>query len=309
MPRRSIPADLPDSAAPQASGPSAPIALYVRIASILKGRIVRGEWPAGTLVPGVDQLATLYGVARHTARQALQTLVAEGLIVSERGRGSTVVYTQPPRVEFDGSLLYTLAPPPPGHRITVLERRHGVVLNTALFPHGKPWPGSPAAAASAASAAAGPYTLIRKVHAQDGVPIGYFEVCIPTEIWQRLPRGADARAKVARLLVAEGIDIGRGEEVLTVESADWNEAELLGVQMASPIARIVRTRVDRARRIVYAANNIYRADRFKQTRLVSNYHYRSEGDLPPAAGASGMAGTAGMTGKTRTRDKDGHLVG
>ena len=255
----------PPPVAPARAG-SEPIARYVRIASILKGRIVRGDWPRGTLVPGVDQLAETYGVARATARQALQSLVAEGLIVSERGRGSSVVYVPPRRAELDGNLLFVLTPPPPGHRITVLERRHGVSLNTALFQPGK---------------AAPAYTLIRKVHSQDGEPFGYFEVFIASDLYARLPRGADNHQKLALLLVAEGVAMGRGQDVLTIESADWDEAGYLGVSMASPIARIVRTRVDRARRIVYAANNIYRGDRFKQTRGVANYHYQTEGDLQP----------------------------
>lgn len=234
------------------------IALYVRIASILKGRIVRGDWPHGAVVPGVDQLSRTYSVARATARQALQALVAEGLIVSERGRGSRVSYVKPPMSEIDGGLFQVLAPEPKGHRIVILERRHHVPLNTALFKVGVPYES---------------YTLIRKVHLLDGIPYGYYEVSIASELYERLPAGADGRQKLARLLASIGVEMAKGEDVLTVDSADWEEAVHLRYPMASPIARVVRVMTDRSGRIAYAANNIYRGDKFKQTRAVSGYLY------------------------------------
>ncbi|MBH1966384.1 MAG: GntR family transcriptional regulator [Comamonadaceae bacterium] len=248
-----------DSSKPADSkGQHETIALYVRIASILKGRIVRGDWPHGALVPGVDQLSTTYNVARATARQALQALVAEGLIVSERGRGSRVSYVKPPLSEIDGGLFQVLAPEPKEHKIVVLERRHRVSLNTALFKVGSPYES---------------YTLIRKVHLLSGIPYGYYEVSIASEIYERLPAGADTRQKLARLMAASGVEMAKGEDILTVDSADWEEAKYLEYPMASPIARIVRVMTDRSGRIAYAANNIYRGDKFKQTRAVSGYLY------------------------------------
>lgn len=251
--------------APEPKGANETIALYVRIASILKGRIVRGDWPRGALVPGVDQLSRTYGVARATARQALQALVAEGLIVSERGRGSTVAYVKPPVSEVDGGLFHTLAPEPKGHKIVILERRHRVTLNTALFKTGLPYES---------------YTLIRKVHLMEGVPYGYYEVYIASELYERLPAGSDSRQKLARLLASTGVEMTKGEDILTVDSADWEEATNLQYPMASPIARIVRVMTDRSKRIAYAANNIYRGDKFKQTRAVSGYLYVPDKSIP-----------------------------
>ena len=184
--------------------------------------------------------------------------MAEGLIVSERGRGSRVAYVKPAVSEIDGGLFQVLSPEPKGHKITVLERRHRVPLNTALFKVGVPYES---------------YTLIRKVHSLDGTPYGYYEVCIASELYARLPAGADRRQKLARLLASIGVEMVKGEDILTVDSADWEEATNLQYPMASPIARVVRVMTDRSGRIAYAANNIYRGDKFKQTRAVSGYLY------------------------------------
>ena len=235
-----------------------PIALYVRIASILKGRILRGDWPAGTQVPGVDQLSASYKVARATARQALQLLVAEHLISSQRGRGSHVIYERPPLQDIDAGLFRVFTAPSAGHRITVLSRAHRVALPADLLGHG---------------VAFDAYTLVRKVHAQDGLPYGYFEVYIPREIFARFPKGADARHKVVTLLKDAGVQLSKGRETLTLHSADWDEARHLECQMAMPVARMVRTITDRSRRVVYAARNIYRGDRFRQERDVAGYFH------------------------------------
>lgn len=243
----------------------ASIALYVRIASILKGRIVRGDWPYGAPVPGVDQLSNTYRVARATARQALQALVAEGLITSERGRGSHVAYVKPPLEEVDGGLFQVIEPTPRGHRIVVLERRRNVTLNTVLFASGKPYDS---------------YTLVRKVHLQDDVPYGFYEVYIASAHYARLPRNADTREKLARLLAGAGVQMRKGEDILTVDSADWEEATHLQYPMAGPIARVVRVMTDHSGRIAYAANNIYRGDRFRQTRAVSGYLYAPDPTAP-----------------------------
>jgi DNA-binding GntR family transcriptional regulator len=67
---------------------SAPI--YQRIAAELRARIESGELPPGAKLPTEQDLAGDHGVTRATARQAVQLLVNEGLVVSERPRGHFV---------------------------------------------------------------------------------------------------------------------------------------------------------------------------------------------------------------------------
>lgn len=67
---------------------------YQQIADELRRRIQTGTYPAGMLLPAEPALIREFGTARGTIRQALDMLRSEGIIVTERGRGS---YARPVR--------------------------------------------------------------------------------------------------------------------------------------------------------------------------------------------------------------------
>jgi GntR family transcriptional regulator len=60
------------------------------IADTLRAKIEEGVYPPGGLVPSENQLAQEYGVAKMTARSALDLLKAEGLLIARRGSGTRV---------------------------------------------------------------------------------------------------------------------------------------------------------------------------------------------------------------------------
>ncbi|GAA4978183.1 GntR family transcriptional regulator [Yinghuangia aomiensis] len=60
---------------------------YGEISDDLRERIVSGEYPPGAQIPGEDDLMSEWGVARETARKALQVLRNEGLTEVHRGVG------------------------------------------------------------------------------------------------------------------------------------------------------------------------------------------------------------------------------
>jgi DNA-binding FadR family transcriptional regulator len=57
----------------------------------LRRRLVSGEWRQTRRLPDERQLATEYGVARNTVRAALQSIVAEGALTRQVGRGTFLV--------------------------------------------------------------------------------------------------------------------------------------------------------------------------------------------------------------------------
>lgn len=69
---------------------NAAVPAYRKIAEDIRRRIVSGELPPGSLLPTQQELATTYGVARMTARQAVSSLENEGLVTSQQGRGAIV---------------------------------------------------------------------------------------------------------------------------------------------------------------------------------------------------------------------------
>lgn len=63
---------------------------YARVVSEIKGRIERGVYPAGTLLPSEHQLVIEFGVSRPTIVRSLGVLRQDGWIETQQGRGSTV---------------------------------------------------------------------------------------------------------------------------------------------------------------------------------------------------------------------------
>src|SRR3546814_470998 len=70
-------------------------AKYARISNVFRSLIISGSWPVGFQIPTIDQLSKDYNVARITIRQAINRLVVEGLVKSERGRGTFVISSSP----------------------------------------------------------------------------------------------------------------------------------------------------------------------------------------------------------------------
>src|SRR6202007_1381868 len=66
------------------------VAQYQRLASLLRHRIAKGEYPLGAQLPPITQLAGDLGVAVVSVRQAYELLSREGLIRSQRGVGTHV---------------------------------------------------------------------------------------------------------------------------------------------------------------------------------------------------------------------------
>ena len=67
---------------------SSPLPLWAQVSADIRHRISEGAFADG--FPGEIALTEQYEVSRHTIREALRVLRSEGLLRSERGRGTTV---------------------------------------------------------------------------------------------------------------------------------------------------------------------------------------------------------------------------
>jgi GntR family transcriptional regulator len=69
-----------------------PTPVYLQIAESLRSLLGGGAMPPGTLLPPERVLCERYAVSRMTLRQAFDTLEREGLIETQRGRGTFVAH-------------------------------------------------------------------------------------------------------------------------------------------------------------------------------------------------------------------------
>ena len=71
--------------------------LYQQLADQLRQAILDKSLHPGEKLPTLQQMASLCGVARVTARQAVQLLVSEGYLETRQGRGTHVAQPLPLR--------------------------------------------------------------------------------------------------------------------------------------------------------------------------------------------------------------------
>lgn len=104
--------------------PDSPSTLHSQIAGWLRSQITSGAWPEHFRLPAEPDLARELGVSRGTLRRAVQSLVADRLLVQTRGRG-TFVST-------------TIVEPPLAQRLTTLSEAFldaGHPLTTTVIAH------------------------------------------------------------------------------------------------------------------------------------------------------------------------------
>lgn len=222
--------------------------MYAQLGMILRSKIMRGEWPEGHEIPTLGDLCDQYNVARVTARQAVQMLVQEGMLVSQRGRRTSVSYVRPsgdaePLFTSIGSALSDR----PDYSIVVLEQTEVETLPVPVF----------------FGDAQGPYVFVRKIDREGGVPYAYSESYVRREIFARFPQGSVDKIKITRLIrlhTDKPIEMGR--ERLRVAAADFAEADHLQCMIAAPVGRVERVLCDADDRIIYFGTFTYRGDRF-----------------------------------------------
>jgi GntR family transcriptional regulator len=75
---------------------------YLVVAETIQGWITSGRYKAGDAIATVNDLATQFGVGRGTIQEALKELSSRGIIVTSRGRRSTVRQAPQLRPVFAG---------------------------------------------------------------------------------------------------------------------------------------------------------------------------------------------------------------
>lgn len=233
--------------------------LYGQLASVLRHRILGGEWARGDSLPSIEELCAQYGVARTTVRQALQELAHEGLISSQRGKRTSVIWA---REQDQAAPLYFsgftgIGSDAPNYVIRVLSRTRVDSLPPSRWEIGRD---------------EGPYMHIRKLDQDGDRPYGLSSVYLANDLYERFPRGAEDKAKLAQLALRySNPALNLARERLTVEPADFDSATALDCPMAAPVVRVLRVFCDSTDRVAYYGISIYRGDRFRLERDMTEY--------------------------------------
>ncbi|WP_246180402.1 GntR family transcriptional regulator [Kocuria coralli] len=246
--------------------------MYRQIAEDLRRRIVSGEMAEGALLPTEAALCELWGTSRGPVRNALAQLRREGLIDTGQGRQGSVISRQA-RQPIDVYLPFTRwaevhGRQPGAHTVSLSLRRAG----------------EDCAAQLDVPPEAMVVELVR-LRLLDGEPTMLERTRFREDVG-RLLFDADLEAgSITAYLATRGLNFDQVEVEIDAIGADPLDADLLGIDEASPVLRLRRRSSDADGRAFEYSDDRYRSD---TVRFTVNAAGGSNGErgIRPTAGAS-----------------------
>ncbi|MEV1295362.1 GntR family transcriptional regulator [Pseudonocardia sp. NPDC049635] len=234
---------------------ASPVPLYHQLAQAIESAIESGALQPGDRLENELSLTQRLGLARPTARQAIQELVRKGLLVRRRGLGTQVVR-------------------PAIHRDVRLSSLHddltasGRVPETTVLAHENCTPATAGVPALTEMLAPDePLQRVQRLRSADGEPLAIMTNFLPVRF--ELGDGKLAGRGLYTLLREQGAQIAIAHQTIGARLAEPDEAVLLG--QAPPLACVTAELVvyDDAGELVEVGRHLYRSDRYTvQTSLV-----------------------------------------
>ena len=212
--------------------------LWRRIAQALAAEMGPGRLQPGARLPTEAQLATRFGVNRHTVRRAVEHLVRAGLVRVEQGRGSFVA---------DDMIEYPVVP---RTRFNEWIRRQNREPTGQVL-HVRAQAATRQVAAGLGIERGATVALLERLGLADGVPVSlgshFFDPARLPGILEALQGTATITAALLQVGVADYV---RQSTRVTARMPTSVEANLLQVGRTRPLLQCENTNVDAQGRVV-----------------------------------------------------------
>lgn len=230
--------------------------LYAKVETVLAAEIEAAALSPGSQLPPEDRLIERFAVSRTTVRKAIENLVTRGLVEIRRGKGTFV--TEPKLTqeltELNGFVEDMVA-----------LNRHP----TARLLDKRPLPATKEVAQHLKIAPGMQVYRIERVRLADGVAMSFDETYLPFEIGEKIVTN-DLEAEPIFALLEDKYELPLVEAQYQLEAttADKRVADVLGVELGSPIFLIERTSYSKGQQPVDYEKLYYRGDLIRfSTRL------------------------------------------
>jgi GntR family transcriptional regulator len=229
------------------------IPLYYQLETILRKRILSGEFAPDVPLPSEESLGKEYEVSRITVRRALSALEQERLISRKRGKGT-----------FVSEKFRSLDSP----RLSgFIEDIISMGIKTRTKVIDISWVEAPENVKERLNLQQQDQTLrIEKVRLIKGSSFSHVFNYLPPDIGQNIP--SDKLTEKPLLMILEDdLDIRADTAIQTVEAtiADAQVATLLGIRVGEPLLKVERTVFDVKQKPVEYVSALYRADKYFYT--------------------------------------------
>jgi len=228
--------------------------MHDQIARVLRDRIATGVYPLSEMLPPEMLLVSEFEVSRHTVREAMKTLVNEGLIERSPGRGTIVAPPSKERAVWGVKSLDDLLGEFAANRIAVV--RHGPVPVREV-----PELGILFSLRSNSSL----YHIQRVIKAESG-PMALNDVYTLPKYAAQIPADLIGLKPMMKLIETYcRLEATRTRQVASATSADARTAKLLEVRPGTPLLNLKRTYVDRHDATIEYTELLFRSDRYQHT--------------------------------------------
>lgn len=226
-----------------------PVPLHHQIKIAVLEGVEQGWLRPGEQLPRERELAETLGVSLAPVRQAMADLTKEGYVSRTRGRGTFI---------RDRKLV---------EKIQILGSFHESTSRQGLTPSVKVLSSEfakPPHVIAAALALRGQAWCLRRLASLDGDPLALLTAWLPP----RYARGVSdqdlgAGSLYEALAQVHGVEMTSADNVVEVDRAGLEHAELLGLAPGSPVLRVIGvTRNQRDRPVEYS-DVLYRPERFR----------------------------------------------
>ena len=227
------------------------VPLYYQIQQFLLEQIHSGAFRCGEAISSEQEISAQLRVSRMTVRQALKSLCSQGILHSERGRG-TFVSELKLKKNFRNVLSFTEEMSNSGSRPSSKVLSFSIALANA----------NTAEALGIGTKAK--VVSLRRLRLANGIPMAIEWSHIPVNFCPDLLETFDAHTSLyATLADRYGIHITVTEEVAEAAVANAEESRLLKIPKSSAVFHFARTSYLRDGKPVEYVNSTYRGDRYR----------------------------------------------
>lgn len=205
--------------------------LYAQVRETLIERIKAGVWKPGQIIPNEFEIAAELKVSQGTARKAIDTLAADGIVIRRQGRGTYVVEHTPAQVLFRFFHVYDAdgqqaLPDSPSVRPRIVSATEAQSEALDLKPGAS-------------------VIQIDRHRTCEGKPFSVETIVLPEALFPALAAVSTVPNTLYDMFQRTyGILVGRADDRLTAIPATKSDATLLGIAPGSPLLQIDRITYD-----------------------------------------------------------------
>jgi len=222
---------------------------YHRLYVLLAEQIRDGVHVPGDKLPSENRLAERYGCSRVTVRHALSLLTRDGLVETQKGRGTIVTTAEYEAAErLQGPVSDIVA--------------SGLELGARELYWGEA-PVPPRVARQLGLDTESTCLLIRRLRLLGGDPVSWSSIYLPTDIGAALNREQAGDRLVLELLEETAYRPAETSHALTATLVDGEAATLLELPTGSPVLRMRGMAWDTQGRAVYFQESLYHSGKYE----------------------------------------------